>query len=55
MLKPRKKEHGDPSISPYFKLAGASNNVYYVLDFSGFLHNIPIYPGVDDALGSFTE
>jgi hypothetical protein len=50
-----KEKHGDPSLSPYFKLAGTSSNVYYVLTFSGFLHNIPIYPGVEDALGSFPQ
>ncbi len=50
-----KEEHGDLYRSPYFKLAGASSNVYYVLNISGFLHNIPIYPRVEDALSSFPE
>jgi hypothetical protein len=39
--------------SPYFKMAGASQNVYYVLNLAGFLHNIPIYPDVEAALASF--
>ena len=50
-----KENHDDLYKSPYFKLAGASGNVYYVLNISGFLHNIPIYPGVEDALSSFPE
>ena len=50
-----KEKHGDLYKSPYFKLAGASSNVYYVLNISGFLHNIPIYPNLDDALKSFMQ
>lgn len=48
-----KEKHGEPYKSPYFKLAGASTNVYYVLNIAGFLHNIPIYPDLDSALKSF--
>lgn len=48
-----KEKHGEPYKSPYFKLAGASANVYYVLNIAGFLHNIPIYPDPDSALKSF--
>ena len=50
-----KEKHGDLYKSPYFKLAGASGNVYYVLNISGFLHNILIYPNLDDALKSFMQ
>jgi ABC-type transporter Mla MlaB component len=39
--------------SPYFKLAGASPDVYYILSLAGFIQNIPIYPNVQDALDSF--
>lgn len=49
----QKKNPGGLFKSPYFKLAGASQNVYYVLNLAGFLHNIPIYPDVDAALASF--
>lgn len=44
---------GEPYKSPYFKLAGASPEVYYVLNLAGFLHNIPFYPTMEDALKSF--
>lgn len=50
-----KEKHGEPYKSPYFKLAGASNNVYYVLNIAGFLQNIPIYPDMQGALKSFSE
>ncbi len=49
-----KEKHGEPYKSPYFKLSGASTNVYYVLNIAGFLHNIPIYPDLEEALGSFS-
>lgn len=39
--------------SPYFMLAGASPEVYSVLNLAGFLHNIPFYPTMQDALESF--
>jgi len=48
------RESGEPYKSPYFKLAGASPNVYSVLNLAGFLHNIPFYPTIEDALESFT-
>lgn len=47
------RESGEPYKSPYFKLAGASPEVYYVLNLAGFLHNIPFYPTMEDALKSF--
>jgi len=47
------RESGVPYKSPYFKLAAASSEVYYVLNLAGFLHNIPFYPSVDEALKSF--
>jgi anti-anti-sigma factor len=50
-----KEKHGDVYKSPYIKLVGASTNVYYVLNISGFLQNIPIYPNLEDALKSFTQ
>ena len=46
---------GEPYKSPYFKLAAASSEVYYVLNLAGFLHNIPFYPTLEDALNSFAE
>jgi ABC-type transporter Mla MlaB component len=47
------REGDEPYKSPYFKLAGASPEVYYVLNLAGFLHNIPFYPTMEDALKSF--
>lgn len=47
------RESGEPYKSPYFKLAAASSEVYYVLNLAGFLHNIPFYPTIEDALKSF--
>jgi hypothetical protein len=49
----QKKNPGDIFKSPYFKLAGASTDIYYLLSLAGFIHNIPIFPNVQDALKSF--
>ena len=50
------KDHpGDVFKSPYFKLAGASPDVHYVLSIAGFLQNIPIYPTPQQALDSFPK
>lgn len=46
---------GEPYKSPYFKLAAASSKVYYVLNLAGFLHNIPFYPTIEEALESFSD
>lgn len=48
-----KEKHGEPYKSKYFKLAGANSKIYYVLNLAGFLHNIPIYPDMQQALNSF--
>lgn len=50
-----KKKTGEVYKSLYFKLAQASTNVYYVLNISGFLQNIPIYPSLADAIKSFDQ
>jgi anti-anti-sigma factor len=47
------RQGNEPYKSPYFKLAGASPEVFYVLNLAGFLHNIPFYPTMEDALKSF--
>ena len=49
------RKSGEPYKSPYFKLAAASSEVYYVLNLAGFLHKIPFYPSVDEALKSFAS
>jgi hypothetical protein len=51
----QKQNPGDIYKSSYFKLAGASPEVYYVLNLAGFLHNIPIYPTLQEALDSFEK
>ena len=47
------RENDELYKTPYFKLAGASPDVYSVLNLAGFLHNIPFYPTMEDALKSF--
>ena len=49
----QKANPGDLYKSSYFKLAGATTNVYSILNLAGFLHNIPIFPDVKQALESF--
>jgi len=50
-----KQKSGEIYKSTYFKLAGASANVYYVLNISGFLQNIAIYPSLAEAMNSFEQ
>lgn len=50
------KAHRDePYKSPYFKLAGTSPEIYYVLNVAGFLHNIPVFSDLHEGLISFTH
>ncbi len=44
---------GEPYKTPYFKIAAARPEVYSVLNIAGFLHNIPFFPTMEDALKSF--
>lgn len=44
---------GEPYKSPYFKMVCPNPQIYYVLNIAGFLHNIPIYSDMDEAIGSF--
>ena len=44
---------GEVYKSPRLKFAGAAPQVHYVLSLSGFLHNIPIYPRLQEAIDSF--
>jgi ABC-type transporter Mla MlaB component len=48
-----REQHGEPYKSAYFKLASAAPNIYYVLNITGFLSNIPVYPELPEALDSF--
>lgn len=48
------QQHGaEPYKSPYFKLVCPTPQIYYILNITGFLHNIPIYNNMDEALKSF--
>ena len=38
---------------PHLKLCNAPPQIYNVLGITGFLHNIPMYASLDDALESF--
>jgi hypothetical protein len=44
---------GEVYKSPRLKFAGAAPQVHYVLSLSGFLHNIPSYPTIQEAAQSF--
>lgn len=44
---------GEIYKSSRLKFAGAVPQVHYVLSLSGFLHNIPIYPKLQEAIQSF--
>jgi len=48
------RKAGEPYKTPYFKIAAARPEVYSVLNIAGFLHNIPFYPTMEDALKSFS-
>jgi len=48
-----RKHDEEPYKSPYFKMVCPNQQIYYVLNITGFLHNIPIYNNMDDAVKSF--
>ncbi len=48
-----KNHPGEPYKSTYYKLAGASPEIYYILNIAGFLRNIPIYADLQEGLRSF--
>lgn len=48
------RKHGDdPYKSLYFKMVCPSPQIYYILNITGFLLNIPIYNNMDEAVKSF--
>ncbi len=49
------KHHDEPYKSTYFKLAGTTPEIYYVLNIAGFLHNIPVYTNLQEGLHSFKD
>lgn len=50
----QKANPGQQFKSPSFKLAGATPHVHSILSMAGFLHTIPIYPDLEQAIASFT-
>jgi anti-anti-sigma regulatory factor len=49
----KKMTSSEPYKTPYFKLVCPSPQVYYVLNLTGFLYNIPIFSDMQAALDSF--
>jgi hypothetical protein len=50
------KAHPDePYKSDFFKLAGTSPEIYYILNVAGFLHNIPVFADLQEGLRSFNK
>jgi hypothetical protein len=50
------REHPEkPFKSPYLKIAGPSSDIHYTLSISGLLHNIYIFPTLQEALDSFSS
>jgi len=47
------EDRGEPYKSPYFKMACAPPDVYYILNLAGFVRNIYIFPDLPGALKSF--
>lgn len=39
--------------SPYFKMICSNPQIYYILNITGFVQNIPIYNNLEEALDSF--
>ncbi|MBI5962155.1 MAG: hypothetical protein HY863_01665 [Chloroflexi bacterium] len=50
-----RKHRDEPYKSTYFKLAGITPEIYYVLNIAGFLHNIPVFADLHDGLHSFKD
>jgi len=50
-----RNHHDEPYKSTYFKLAGTTPEIYYILNIAGFLHNIPVYADIQEGLQSFKD
>lgn len=48
-----RRHEGEPYKSPYFKMVCPNPQIYYILNITGFVQNIPIYNNLDQALKSF--
>jgi anti-anti-sigma factor len=48
------RKHGDePYKSPYLKLVCPNQQIYYILNITGFMQNMLVYNNLDEALRSF--
>jgi len=48
------RQHGaEPYKSPYLKMVCPNPQIYYVLNITGFLQNIPIFNNMEEAVKSF--
>lgn len=45
---------GEPYKSPYFKLVCPNQQIYYILNITGFMQNLLVYNNLDEALKSFS-
>lgn len=48
-----RRREGEPYKSPYLKLVCPNPQIYYILNITGFVQNIPIYNNLDEAMKSF--
>jgi anti-anti-sigma factor len=48
-----RKSHGELYKSPYFKLLCANPQIYYILNITGFVQNMPVFNNMDEAIKSF--
>lgn len=49
-----RRHEGEPYKSPYFKMVCLNPQIYYILNITGFVQNIPVYNNLDEAGKSFS-
>lgn len=47
------KPGAEPYKSPYVKLVCPNPQIYYILNITGFMQNMPVYNNMEDAVRSF--
>jgi anti-anti-sigma factor len=48
-----RRHESEPYKSPYFKMVCPNPQIYYILNITGFVQNIPVYNNLDEAVKSF--
>jgi hypothetical protein len=48
-----RRHESEPYKSPYFKMVCPDPQIYYILNITGFIQNIPVYNNLDEAVRSF--